>query len=65
MLLCNALRKAGLPHLAKETVRVTLHEAGYTFGKTRTWCSTGTAVRKRKEGVVNVHVPKTEEKKAN
>jgi transposase len=63
MLLRKALRKAGLPHIAKETVRVTLHEAGYTFGKTGTWCPTGTAVRKRKAGTVTVHDPKMQEKK--
>lgn len=64
LLLRDALRKSQLPRVAKETVRVVLHEAGYTFGKTRTWCPTGTALRKRKEGVVSVHDPKTEEKKA-
>jgi transposase len=57
MLLRNALRKTELPHVAKETIRVTLHEAGYAFGKTRTWCLTGTALRKRKAGVVPVHDP--------
>jgi transposase len=63
MLLRNALRQEELPHIAKETVRVTLHEAGYSFGKTRTWCPTGTAVRKRKAGTVTVHDPKMQEKK--
>lgn len=63
LLLRDALRKSHLPKVAKETVRVVLHEAGYAFGKTRTWCPTGTALRKRKEGVVSVHDPKTEEKK--
>ena len=63
MLLRQALRKAELPHVAKETIRVTLHEAGYTFGKTRTWCPTGSALRKRKAGVVTVHDPAAPEKK--
>lgn len=63
MLLRNALRKTELPHVAKETIRVTLHEAGYAFGKTRTWCPTGTALRKRKAGVVTVHDPAAPEKK--
>src|SRR5947209_109810 len=40
-----------------------LHEAGYAFGKTRSWCPTGTAVRKRKAGTVTVHDPKAQEKK--
>jgi len=63
LLLRNALRKTELPHVAKETIRVTLHEAGYAFGKTRTWCPTGTALRKRKAGVVTVHDPAAPEKK--
>jgi len=63
MLLRQALRKAGLPYIAKETIRTVLHEAGYTFGKTRTWCPTGRAVRKRKAGVVTVQDPRASEKK--
>jgi transposase len=63
-LLRNALRKAGSPRISKETIRVVLHEAGYRFGKTRTWCPTGTAVRKRKAGAVIVHDPKAQEKQA-
>jgi transposase len=62
LLLRNALRKAELPHVAKETIRVVLHKAGYRFGKTRTWCPTGAAVRKRKTGTVTVHDPKAQEK---
>ena len=57
MLLRQALRKKGLPHIAKETVRLALQEAGYQFGKTRTLCLTGTAVRKRKAGQVHVEDP--------
>jgi hypothetical protein len=63
MLLRQALRQSGLPHIAKETIRVTLHEAGYGFGKTRTWCPTGTALRKRKAGSVTVHDPAAPKKK--
>ena len=63
MLLRSALRKTELPHVARETIRVVLHEAGYAFGKTRTWCPTGTAVRKRKAGTVTVQDPKAQEKK--
>lgn len=63
MLLRQALRKTELPHVAKETIRVTLHEAGYAFGKTRTWCPTGTALRKRKAGIVTVQDPAAPEKK--
>jgi transposase len=63
MLLRQALRKTELPNVAKETIRVTLHEAGYAFGKTRTWCPTGTALRKRKAGIVTVQDPAAPEKK--
>ena len=63
MLLRQALRKTELPHVAKETIRVTLHEVGYAFGKTRTWCPTGTALRKRKAGIVTVQDPAAPEKK--
>lgn len=63
MLLRDALRKTELPHIAKETIRVVLHEAGYGFGKTRTWCPTGTALRVRKAGTVKVEDPKGPEKK--
>lgn len=63
MLLRGAVRKTELPHIAKETIRVVLHEAGYGFGKTRTWCPTGTALRVRKAGTVKVEDPKGPEKK--
>lgn len=63
MLLRQALRKAELPQIAKETIRVVLQDAGYQFGKTRTWCPTGTAIRKRKAGNVTVEDPKAQEKK--
>ena len=63
MLLRSALRKTELPHVARETIRVVLHEAGSAFGKTGTWCPTGTAVRKRKAGTVTVQDPKAQEKK--
>jgi transposase len=63
MLLRDALRRTELPHIAKETIRAVLHEAGYGFGKTRTWCPTGTALRVRKAGTVRVEDPKGPEKK--
>jgi transposase len=59
----RALRKQGLSKLSASTIREVLHEAGYVFGKTRTWCPTGTAKRKRKAGVVTVQDPRGEEKK--
>ena len=62
MTLRNALRKEALPQVGVSTVREVLHEAGYRFGKTRTWCPTGTALRVRKAGTVTVQDPKAQEK---
>src|SRR5260221_1600806 len=55
----RALRQAGLPHLSASTIRAVLHEAGYGYGKTRTWCPTGTALRSGQAGTVLVHDAKT------
>lgn len=60
----RALRKQALPQVGATTIREVLHEAGYSFGKTRTWCPTGTALRKRQSGIVKVEDPKAQEKKA-
>lgn len=59
----HALRKEALPQVGKSTIREVLHEAGYHFGKSRTWCPTGTAIRVRKAGTVTVQDPKAREKK--
>lgn len=59
----QALRKEGLRQIAKETIRQVLHEAGYSFQQTRTWCRTGYALRKRKSGTVLVYDLETLEKK--
>lgn len=58
----RALRKEALPQVSASTIRAVLHEAGYRFGKTRTWCPTGTAVRKRPDGPVTVQDPRAGEK---
>jgi transposase len=58
----RALRCEALPRVSASTIRAVLHEAGYRFGKTRTWCPTGTAVRKRAGGPVTVQDPKAGEK---
>lgn len=55
---------ASLSRLGATTIRGVLHEAGYSYQRTRTWCPTGTAQRKRKEGVVTVIDPQTQVKKA-
>ena len=50
----RALRRApdGLPTVSTWTILITLWEAGYTWQAHRTWCHTGTAQRKRKDGTV-------------
>jgi len=62
----RALRAApdGLPRVSTFTIRQALHAAGYTFQRTRTWCPTGSAVRKRKAGVVTVTDPDADAKKS-
>jgi transposase len=59
----RALRKKDLPHIARETIRQVLHESGYSYQQTRTWCRTGYAERVRKSGTVTVYDPQTPEKK--
>ena len=62
MTLRNALRQQALPKVGVSTIREVVQEAGYRFGKTRTWCPTGTALRVRKAGTVTVEDPKAGEK---
>jgi transposase len=61
-----ALQKApdGLPKLSEDTIRTVLLESGYSWQQSRSWCETGTAVRKRKRGKVSVTDPDTEAKKS-
>lgn len=54
----------GLPRVSTFTIRRVLHGAGYTFQRTRTWCPTRSAVRKRKAGVVTVTDPDAVAKKS-
>ena len=62
----TALRKApdGLPKVATSTIWQALHEAGHTYQRTRTWCPTGTALRKRKAGPALVTDPDAEPKRS-
>jgi transposase len=55
----RALRRApdGLPGVSTYTIWGVLHEAGFRWGQDRSWCETGTAVRKRKSGTVTVTDP--------
>jgi transposase len=62
-LLQRRLRAHGLPQVSRDTIQKTLRGAGYSWQRTRTWCPTGTARRKRKAGVVTVTDPEAERKK--
>ena len=61
----RALRTApdGLPAVSTKTILQTLWEAGYRWQQNRTWCETGTVIRKRKAGAVVVTDPDTTPKK--
>jgi transposase len=59
----RTLRREGLPQVGATTIRRMLRDAGSSYQRTRTWCPTGTAQRKRKAGVVRVVDPQTEEKR--
>ena len=50
----RALRQApdGLPTVSTKIILETLWEAGYSWQQSRTWCHTGAAKRKRKDGTV-------------
>jgi transposase len=65
-LLRKALRSApdGLPDVSTYTIWEALHDAGYSFQRTRTWCPTGQAQRKRKAGLATVTDPDAEPKKS-
>ena len=65
-LLQKALRQApdGLPRVSTFTIWRTLHEAGLSWQKSRTWCETGAALRQRKSGVVRVSDPDAAAKKS-
>jgi transposase len=66
----NTLRTAvraapdGLPRVSTFTLWRVLHEAGYSHQNTRTWCPTGTALRRRKAGTAVVTDPDAVSKKS-
>jgi transposase len=62
----RALRAApdGLPAVSTFTIWQVLRGAGYSFQRTRTWCPTGSAARRRKAGVVAVADPDAAAKKS-
>jgi transposase len=61
----GALRRApdGLPGISTYTIWCVLHDAGFTWTKDRSWCELGTALRKRKSGIVTVTDPDAAAKK--
>ena len=59
----RSVRREGLPQVGATTIRRVLRDAGSSYQRTRTWCPTGTAQRKRKAGVVRVTDPRTEGKR--
>ncbi len=61
----RALRQApdGLPKVSTYTLWQVLRAAQQSPQRVRTWCETGTVLRKRKDGVVAVTDPDTEAKK--
>lgn len=62
----KALRSApdGLPGVAASTIWQVLQESGRSYQKSRTWCPTGSALRKRKSGTAVVGDPDAEPKKS-
>src|SRR5919199_4617703 len=67
MTLRHALRTAanGLPKVSTATIRAVLIEAGWSWQRSRSWCETGTAQRKRKQGIITVVDPDAEAKKVD
>src|SRR5216683_672680 len=54
----RALHRApdGLPFVSTYTIWIVLHEAGLSWQRDRSWCTTGAAMRRRKRGGVVVEV---------
>jgi transposase len=61
----RTLRRRSFPTVGTSTIRRVLQDAGSSYQRTRTWCPTGTAQRKRKAGVVTVVDPQTEVKRGS
>jgi transposase len=54
----------GLPRVSTYTIRRALRESGASYQRTRTWCLTGQALRRRKAGPAVVADPDAEAKKS-
>ena len=59
----RAVQREIFPAPSARTIAQILRDAGSSYQRTRTWCPTGTAERKRKDGVVRVVDPLTEQKR--
>jgi transposase len=55
----RSLRQApdGLPEVSTYTIWCVLHDAGFSWQNSRSWCNTGSVLRKRKTGKVLVEDP--------
>jgi transposase len=62
----RALRAApdGLPEVSTYTIRAVLRESGSSYQRSRTWCPTGKALRRRKAGPAVVTDPDSDAKKS-
>jgi transposase len=54
----------GLPKVSTDTIRRVLHESGSSYQRTRSWCPTGKALRRRKAGPAVVTDPDSDAKKS-
>jgi transposase len=54
----------GLPGVSTYTIRRVLRESGASYQRTRSWCPTGSAVRRRKAGPATVTDPDADVKKS-
>jgi transposase len=57
-------RREGRARIGARPIRRVLQDAGSSSPRPRTWCPTGTALRKRKSGPVQGRAPQTAEKRA-
>jgi transposase len=62
----RALRQApdGLPTVSTYTIGLVLHDAGFSWQASQSWCETGKVKRKRQSGVVVVTDPDAAPKKS-
>jgi transposase len=62
----RALRAApdGLPKVSTHTIREVLRDSGASYQRSRTWCPTGKALRRRKAGPAVVTDPDSDAKKS-